>query len=203
MDTKKMAEMMKQMPPKPAEGGADPKDKALVAWSDKELGGAGFVAWKPFKHPALGEVEIGGAAPYADSTPPPKMIEGLLKGQVPWVFEVAKGMARIKIQDTKVKALGGGVYEVKAWVENAGGLPYPTAMGSRNERLLPVVVSLGGAGVDILEGKKRSLVKAVPAHGSQQVKWLIRAAKPVKLEVKVETGIAWGDSRTLDLGGVK
>jgi hypothetical protein len=203
MDTKKMAEMMKQMPKKPDEGGADPKEKALLAWSDKELAGKGFVPWKPFKHPTLGDVEIGGAAPYAETTPPAAMIDGLLKGQVPWVFEVAKGMARIKIQDAKVKALGGGVYEVKVWVENAGGLPYPTAMGQRNERVLPVVVSLAGPGVDILEGKTRSLVKAVPAHGAQAVKWIVRAAKPVKLEVKAETRTAWGDARTLDLGGVK
>jgi len=203
MDTKKMAEMMKQMPKKPDEGGADPKEKALLAWSDKELGGKGFVAWKPFKHPTLGDVEVGGAAPFADTTPPAGMIDGLLKGHVPWVFEVAKSMARIKIQDAKVKALGGGVYEVKVWVENAGGLPYPTAMGRRNERVLPVVVSLAGPGVDILEGKKRSLVPAVPAHGAQMVRWIVRAAKPVKLEVKAETRAAWGDARTLDLGGVK
>ena len=138
-----------------------------------------------------------------DTTPPAAMIEGLLKGQVPWVFEVAKGMARIKIQDAKVKALGGGVYEVKVWIENTGGLPYPTAMGRRNQRILPVIVSLGGAGVDILEGKKRSLVPAVGAHSAQTVEWIVRAAKPVKLELKAETKTAWGDARTLDLGGVK
>jgi len=203
MDTKKMAEMMRQMPKKPDEAGADPKEKALLAWSDKELGGKGFVPWKPFKHPTLGDVEIGGPAPYAAMTPPAAMIDGLLKGQVPWVFEVAKGMARIKIQDAKVKALGGGVYEIKAWIENAGGLPYPTAMASRNERVLPVIVSLAGPGADVLEGKKRSLVKSVPAHGAQMVRWLVRAAKPVKIEVKAETRSAWGDSRSLDLGGVK
>ena len=203
MDTKKMAEMMKQMPKKPDEGGADPKEKALLAWSDKELAGQGFVPWKPFKHPTLGDVEIGGAAPYADTAPPGKMIDGLLKGQVPWVFEVAKTMARIRISEATLKRLGSGVYEVKVWVENAGGLPYPTSMGQRNERVLPVVVSLAGPGVDILEGKKRSLVKAVPAHGAQAVKWIVRAAKPVKLEVKAETRTAWGDARTLDLGGIK
>jgi hypothetical protein len=203
MDTKKMAEMMRQMPKKPSEEGADPKDKALLAWSDKELGGGGFVAWKPFKHPTLGDVEIGGAVPYADTTPPAKMIDGLLKGQVPWVFEIAKLMPRIRIGDAEVKRLGAGVYEVKVWIENAGGLPYPTAMGKRNQRVLPVVVSLAGPGVDILEGKARSLVPAVPAHGAQAVKWIVRAGKPVKLEIKAETKIAWGDSRSLDLGGVK
>jgi hypothetical protein len=203
MDTKKMAEMMKQMPKKPSEEGADPKEKALLAWSDKELGGQGFVGWKPFKHPTLGDVEIGGVVPFTDTTPPARMIDGLLKGQVPWVFELTKKMARIGIADARVKNLGAGVYEVKVWIENSGGLPYPTAMGKRNERVLPVIVSLAGPGVDILEGKKRSLVPVVPIHGAQVVKWVVRAAKPVKLEIKAETKIAWGDSRTLDLGGVK
>ena len=203
MDTKKMAEMMKQMPKKPSEEGADPKEKALLAWSDKELGGKGFVAWKPFKHPTLGDVEIGGAVPFTDNTPPAKMIDGLLTGQVPWVFEVAKKMARIGIADAKVKKLGSGVYEVKAWIENKGGLPYPTAMAGRNQHVLPVIVTLGGQGFEIVQGKKRSLVQTVPAQGSQPVTWIVRAAKPIKLEIKAETRIAWGDSRTVDLGGAK
>lgn len=203
VDTKKMAEMMRQTPKKPSEEGADPKEKALVAWSDQELGGRGFAPWKPFKHPTLGDVEIGGPVPYADTTPPAKMIEGLLKAQVPWVFEVAKRMARVRFADVKAKRLGAGLYEIKAWVENASDLPYPTAMGRRNERVLPVVVTLGGQGFDIVEGKKRSLVPAVAARGAQPVTWIVRAAKPVKLEVRAETKIAWGDSRSLDLGGVK
>lgn len=203
MDTKKMAEMMKQMPKKPSVEGMDPKEKALLAWSDKELGGKGFAAWKPFKHPTLGDVEIGGAVPFTDNTPPAKMVDGLLKGQVPWVFEIAKKMARIKIADAAVKRLGAGVYEVKVWVENTGDMPYPTAMGRRNERVLPVIVTLGGQGFEIVQGKKRSLVPAVPAHGSQPVTWIVRAAKPVKLEVKAETQMAWGDSRQIDLGGAK
>jgi hypothetical protein len=35
------------------------------------------------------------------------------------------------------------------------------------------------------------------------VTWIVRAAKPVKLEVRAETQIAWGDSRAIDLGGAK
>ena len=203
LDTKKMAEMMKQMPKKPGAEGTDPKEKALVAWSDKELGGKGFAAWKPFKHPTLGEVEIGGIVPFTDNTPPARMIDGLVKGQAPWVFEVAKKMARIAIADARVKKLGTGVYEVKVWVENKGDLPYPTAMAGRNQHVLPVVVSLGGEGIEIAQGKKRSLVQAVPARGSQAVTWIVRSAKPGKLTIKAETQTAWGDARTVDLGGAK
>jgi hypothetical protein len=203
MDTKKMAEMLKQMPKPPSEEGADPKDKALLTWSDKELEGKGFVDWKPFRHPTLGEVEIGGAVPFTDNTPPPRMIEGLLRGQVPWVFEIAKKMPRIKIADAKVKMLGAGVYEVKVWVENSGGLPYPTAMGRRNERILPVIITLNGQGFEVLEGKTRSLIPSVQAQGTQTATWIIHAEKPIRIEIKAETQTAWRDSRTVDLGGAK
>ena len=154
---------------------------------------------------AIGGLLSGGGGYPEPNTPEAwaKMVDGLLKSQVPWVFEVAKKMARIRIADAKVRKLGGGVYEVKAWVENTGGLPYPTAMAGRNQRVLPVIVTLGGQGFDVAQGKKRSLVQSVPARGSQSVTWIVRAAKPVKLEIKAETQIAWGDSRTVDLGGAK
>jgi uncharacterized protein YabE (DUF348 family) len=35
------------------------------------------------------------------------------------------------------------------------------------------------------------------------VTWIVRSAKPVKLTIKAETQTAWGDARTVDLGGVK
>jgi hypothetical protein len=203
MDTKKMAEMLKQMPKPPSEEGSDPQEKALLAWSSQELEGKGFVDWKPFRHPTLGEVEIGGAVPFADNTPPPRMIEGLLKGQVPWVFDIVKKMPRIRIADAKIKELGAGVYEIKVWVENAGGLPYPTAMGRRNQRILPVIVTLNGPGFDILEGKKRCLIPSVQAQGTQMAAWIIRAEKPIPLEIKAETETAGRDSRTVDLGGAR
>lgn len=203
MNTKQMAEMMRQMPKPPSQEGSDPKEKALLAFSDKELGGKGFVAWKAYKHPTLGDVEIGGAVPYADTTPPAAKIEPLLKGQVPWAFEIAAKMARVKIGKTEVKSLGGGVYAVEVWVENAGYLPYPTAMGRRNNRIIPAIVTLEGKDFTIVEGKKRSLVPAIDGYGAQLVRWLVRADKPVKVEVKASTRIAWSDSKTLDLGGAK
>ena len=203
IDPKKMAEMMKQMPKPPSGEGADPKEKALLAWSDKELGGKGFVDWKPFKHPQLGDIEIGGPVPYADNTPPPAMIESLLKGQVPWVFEVAKKMPRIKIASAEAKSIGQSVYEIKVRVENTGALPYPTAMARRNERILPVIVTLEGPGIKIVDGKKRTLIPAIPGFATQTATWIIQSDKPVKVEVKAETQIAWRDARTLDLGGVK
>lgn len=199
--TKQMAKMMKQMPKPPSKEGGDPKDKALVAFSDRELDGKAILPWKPFDHPTLGQVEIGGNVPFADNTPPADKLETLLKGQVPWVFEIARKMAHIQIAKTEVKARGGGIYQVKVWVENAGYLPYPTAMGKRNTRILPVVVSLEGDGFKIIEGKRRSLVQEIPGHKAQVVTWLLQADKAGPLTIKASTRIAWGDTATVDLGG--
>jgi len=104
---------------------------------------------------------------------------------------------------TRVKPLGGGVYEVKVWVENAGILPYPTAMGQRNRRILPVIVTLNGDGFKIIEGKPRSPVASVPGLSAKEVTWMIRADKPVEIEAKAETQCAWSDSRRIELGGAK
>jgi hypothetical protein len=201
MDTKKMAEMMKQMPKPESEEGVDPKDKALLAFSDKELEGKGFVDWTPFQHPTLGEVEIGGEVPFVNNTPPAEKIDGLLEGQVSWVFELSRKMARIKVGKTEVKPMGSSVYQVKVWVENTGYLPYPTAMGKRNKRILPVVVSLEGDGFKIVEGKKRSLIQSIDGNRAASVTWIVYAEKPTKLTVRAETETAWSDAASISLGG--
>jgi hypothetical protein len=66
-----------------------------------------------------------------------------------------------------------------------------------------VIVTLEGKDFTIVEGKKRSLVPAIDGNSAQVVRWLVRAEKPVKVDVKALTKIAWGDSKTLDLGGAK
>ena len=198
--TAKMAEMMKQMSKPQAEGGADSKEKALLAFSDSQMAGRGFVPWKSFKHPGLGEVEIGGIVPFAFNTPPANIVAGLLAGQVPWIVELAAQLPRIKIAKTEVKKLGSGLYRVKVWVENSGFLPYPTAMGLRNKRILPVVVTLEGVGCKIIEGKKRGLIKSIAGHGTETIQWILQADFPVTLKVEARTHTAWSDTTRLNLG---
>ncbi len=201
MTTKRMAGMLKQMPKPVSKAGADPREKALIAYSDKELDGKGFVPWKQYDHPTLGKVEIGGAVPFVNNTPPVGKIEGFLKGQVPWVFKLTEKMARIEIKKTEVKPLGAGLYRVKVWIENAGFLPYPTAMAKRNNRILPVIVTIEGAKFEILEGKKRSFISDIGGFKTKMVSWIIKADSTIKLNIKASTNIAWTDTKQIELGG--
>ncbi|UCF36356.1 MAG: hypothetical protein JSU96_16260 [Acidobacteriota bacterium] len=203
MTTKRMAEMLKNRPKPPDEEGADPREKALLAFSDSTLDGTGFLPWTPFQHPTLGEVEIGGARPFAETTPPPAMLNSLLEGQVPWIFEIAGKMARIKIGKTQAESLGAGLYRIRAWIENTGYLPYPTAMGTRNERIMPVVVSISGEGMEVIEGKQRSLINSIKGNGTTQVKWIIRVNDPTNVEIKARTETSWSDQAVVELGGAQ
>ncbi|MCX6580268.1 MAG: M14 family zinc carboxypeptidase [Candidatus Aminicenantes bacterium] len=193
--------------------GADPREKALLDFSTKQLGGGGFIAWKPFKHPTLGEVEIGGFAPYTANTPPPRMLENLLKGQVPWVFELVKKLPAVRIAGTEVKPMGNGLYRVKVWIENTGYLPYPTAMGKRNNRILPAAALLAEKNnYKIIEGKKRTLISEIPGHGVKMAQWILQVATegPLTVDLEVFTPNAGRgrveirlENKTTKSGGVK
>jgi hypothetical protein len=202
MTPKKMAKMLKGRSPD-TKGEADKEEEALLLFSDSTLEGKGFVSWQAYDHPTLGKVEIGGAVPFVDNTPPPKEIEKLLKRQVPWVLTLSAKIARIGIKETKVASLGSGLYRLSVWVENRGYLPYPTAMGRRNRRITPVVVTIAGGNVKIMEGKKRSLVPELRGFSAHKVEWLLYAGKPAVLTLKVETVNAWGDTQKVSLGGKK
>lgn len=194
-------------PERPAPGDRDDSgvidEKAFLKYSDSMLDGKGFLEWQAFQHPTLGEVEIGGPVPFAANTPPPADISRLLSTQVPWTFELASGLPRITLGDIKEENMGSGVYRIEAIVKNQGSLPYPIAMGSRNGRILPVIIVLDNPEITFLEGKKRAQVTSVPANGAARVTWLIKTDAPQKITVRSLTMNAWTDEKEISVGGVK
>ena len=145
MTPKQMAGMLKQMPKPKDATGADPKQKALLAFSDKELQGKGFVAWTPFKHPTLGDVEIGGFAPFArhDAAAGDGQAAARRAGAVGAEARREAAAAEDRSRPRR-RRRGAGVYAVTVWVENTGYLPFPTAMGRKNQHVPPAVVTLDG-----------------------------------------------------------
>ncbi|HEY3384354.1 MAG TPA: M14 family metallopeptidase [Vicinamibacterales bacterium] len=201
MTPKQMAGMLKQMPKPKDATGADPTQKAVLAFSDKELQGKGFIKWTAFKHPQLGEVEIGGMAPFTDTTPPAPMVKTLLDGQVPWVLELAKKLPRLKILKSDVQAKGAGVYAVKLWIENSGYLPFPTAMGRKNLHTPPAVVTLSPKDVTFLSGRTRTPIAEIDGGRSVKLEWLIQVPATVTgLDVTLDSSSAWGDTSRINLG---
>jgi hypothetical protein len=205
MTPKQMAGMLKQMPKPKDSTGADPKQKAQLAFSDKELQGKGFVPWTPYRHPTLGDVEIGGFAAFGDTTPPAAMIKTLLDGQVPWVLKLAEKLPRLKILKSEATSRGAGVWAVTVWVENAGYLPFPTAMGRKNRHVGPAVLLFGGKdgakGVTFLSGRARTPINEIDGGRSVKLEWVVQVPPTVtSVDLALESPTAWGDSGRIAFG---
>jgi len=95
------------------------QERALLKYNDEKYGGRLFVNWKPFKHAALGEGEIGGWIPkYRSNALPGEPLLGVCEKH--WQFELFRAglLPEIAITDAKAKVLytTDNAYEAKAVV---------------------------------------------------------------------------------------
>jgi len=196
---KQMAAMLKSAPKKEKDGELSEKDKALLAYTDKALEGKGFIPWQKYNHPKLGEVEIGGYIPYLESTPKPEMIDSLLGTQLPWLLQLTTKLPQIGIASEKITVMGGNVYKVELYIENKGYLPYPIAMGQRNNQPAPVIVVLDGE-MQILEGIKRTPLGAINGNSVKKLTWIVQTDKKI-INAKIESAVFGPAEKQIKIGG--
>jgi Zinc carboxypeptidase len=96
----------------------------LLKWSDEQCGGRAHVDWKPFLHPQLGPVEIGGwdRLNYWRN-PPPHLREREAARFPDWMIQVALSLPKLELLRTEVRALGPDTWRVRLAVANSGWLP--------------------------------------------------------------------------------
>lgn len=95
----------------------------LLAWSDDTLGGRGYIDWKPFEHPQLGEVEIGGwDMALAWRNPPPEFIESELTPLAEWTIWLGGTIPKLEEKALRTESAGDAV-KVTWAVHNTGWLP--------------------------------------------------------------------------------
>lgn len=98
-------------------------DVALLRWSDERLDGKGYVDWRPFNHPQLGEVEIGGwDSFYAFRNPPPQFLEGEIAPLADWAIWQAGCSPKLELVRTIIEPIGNGA-RIRIAVRNVGWLP--------------------------------------------------------------------------------
>jgi hypothetical protein len=82
------------------------QERALLKINDEKYGGRLFVNWKPFKHPELGEGEIGGWIPkYRSNALPGEPLIGVCEKH--WEFELFRAglLPDVDITDAKARVL--------------------------------------------------------------------------------------------------
>jgi len=166
------------------------KQKALLQFTEqtaqnKELADwTGLLAWQKTKLPSGETVLIGGQAPYATTTPPAALVDSLLATPIQFLATLPSWLPMMRFGQVEFASRGADVHELTVWLNNDGPIPYPIGQGLRTSRVPPLVLTLEGA--EILEGRERTAVEQLPAHGSRKVRWLVRAAVGDKINITAE-----------------
>ena len=109
------------------DGEIDDLDRLIM--NDQEYGGKAFIDWKPFQHPQLGEVEIGGWNPkFFTQNSPPEVLEKWAKNEALFNLEMLKYMPELQWDNIEVKKMetyqqDSTDYQIIVTYRNVGKLP--------------------------------------------------------------------------------
>jgi len=174
-----------------------------LKWNDEEMDGRIFIDWKPFDHPQLGRVEIGGftrklynteTRTYTNvlCTPGPKYFDFLEK-HAQWNLYLASMSPLVRIMDIKVDKGDAGYVKVTAEVQNLGFLPTNVSQHAIDNRTAkPVRVYLELEGASLFAGKEAVDLGHLPGTTPraispvQTVEWVVKTTRgSAKATVKV------------------
>ena len=178
-------------------------DLKLLKWSDEQCGGQAYVDWKPFQHPQLGAVEIGGWDKMNFwRNPPPQLREREVARFPAWMTQIALSLPKLELLRTEVRALGPDTWRVRFAVANSGWLPaYVSKRALQRKTVRGVIFEIHlpeDAGVSLVGGlprfegpqleghaPKNSLLAFLPNRevtGDRAVaEWVVRAPKGTHL----------------------
>jgi hypothetical protein len=166
-------------------------DKQVLKWFDGEKID-GFVRWTKAKHPEFGEVEIGGFRPYSVTNPPAAQLSALGAAHAKFAAYLLSRFARLRVASFEAAALGGGLYRLKAEVENVGFWPTSLAQAVTARSVKPAMVQLGVEPGAVISGSaKTSFIPTLAGSGSRaKYDWLIKGktGEDVELLVQSEKG---------------
>lgn len=165
------------------------------------LGGAGFAPWKPYDHPTLGKVEIGGwRRRFTSRNPPKRLLAVETRRYIPWMLELAEASPKIVIDEINAEALADDLWRIKVKVRNEGWLPTNlTARAIENQTAKPVRAIVSTSGARLVEGKERTALGHIPGLRDARTPetptatatWIVKKEKPdgyLAVEIRSEKG---------------
>jgi hypothetical protein len=136
-------------------------DLKLLQWSDRHCAGQAHADWRPFQHPQLGAVEIGGWDKMNYwRNPPPHLREREVARFPAWMTQLGLSLPRLELLRTEVRALGPDTWRIRFAVANSGWLPaYVTKRALARKVVRGVMFEIhlpeGNSAVSLVSGKPR------------------------------------------------
>jgi len=131
-------------------------EKERLKWNDEEMDGKMFIDWHSYKHPTIGEVEIGGWKRRKVSPPEGELIQKECEMGNRYVIYLAGLAPKIKFGEVKVTDKKSGIYQVDITIENKGFLPTAMEQAQKLNIVEPVLLEVEpNDNVEILLGEKK------------------------------------------------
>ena len=129
-------------------GPTDAQALAVLRWCD-EHHPEGHADWRPFDHPQLGPVEIGGWDDLVTWTnPPPHLLREEVAPHARFAVFQARCSPRLEVRRAGATWLGGDTWRVEVGIANTGWLPtHVSARAERDHLVRPITATLDGAEV--------------------------------------------------------
>jgi hypothetical protein len=185
---------------------------AVLEWLDEKgqpeyLGDQGFVEWRPFHHPTLGDGEIGGFTRYWLRNPPPgPFLEKILKDQAEFAVVRTLATPLVGIQEVQLeKGEGAGEWVVTVTAVNGGYLDTSMEQARRTGVARPDRLTLelgqGATSEDPLtvEFPYMRGTRESPFMSAYRASWMVRAPEGVGVTVTLRSEKGGVDRREIRL----
>ena len=177
-------------------------DWEVLRWNDENRAGKGdFKPWSAFKHPTLGDVEIGGFNPkfYAQN-PPPDMLEPWARNEAMFNLYLAQQLPQVRIVSADRRSTATGVHEIELTVTNEGHMPTALDIAKRVKMVRPdtctITLAKGQELVAPVDGEPRQRaaieIDWLKPGETKSVKWQVKGAGTIKVAVASTRGGSLG-----------
>jgi len=149
-------------------------DLKLLAWNDQQLGGSGFIDWRPFDHPELGAVEIGGWDERKTfGNPPPQFLRETIEPNTEFVLALARMGPRLGLRECSAAPLGSDNYHIRAMVTNRGYMPtYGSKRAQERRAARPIEVRVVlPAGAKLISGEVWQEIGQLEGRSNKRALW--------------------------------
>lgn len=165
-------------------------DKERLKWNDEETDGKIFINWHLFKHPTLGEVEIGGWRRQKVSPPEGELIQKECEMGNKFVIYLASLAPKVMIGEIKITDKKNDIYQVDISVENTGLLPTATQQAQSLDSVKPVLLEVEpDDNIEILFGERKVKLGQIKGHSESEKTTYILRVKDVTSRAVLKTSV--------------
>ena len=132
----------------------NPQERERLKFSDNVVQGELYKAWKPFKHPQYGDIEIGGWVKMSSRLPHPFMLNELVFRNASAVLFAAGQTPQISMEVFSIEKIGDRLFRVRVRLVNAHGIPSMTYAAAQRNVAPQDILKVSGPGITVVAGGK-------------------------------------------------